>query len=95
MRKLKIGDMSSNGQVAIIDEDRLCYQVRSISKGAVGIRTISKKLLDEFVEYFANHPGASSSDARNDLSGMSDIDKFEYGYNSTLTIMAKMILAKE
>lgn len=92
MKELKIGDVSRNGQVTIVDEDRLCYQVRSSSKGAVGIRTISKKLLGEFVEFFAKHPDATSSDARNDLSGMSDIDKFEYGYNSTLTIMAKMVL---
>ena len=25
--KLRIGDVSDNGQVTIVDEDRLCYQV--------------------------------------------------------------------
>ena len=44
-RYLKIGDMSVDGRVEIIDEDRLCYQVRNISKSAIGIRTISKNCL--------------------------------------------------
>lgn len=42
---LRIGDVSDNGQVTIIDEDRLCYLVRSKSRGATGLRTISKTLL--------------------------------------------------
>lgn len=29
-------DTSSNGQIRIIDEDRLCYLVESTSKGAYG-----------------------------------------------------------
>lgn len=33
--------------VEILDQDRLCYQVKSVSNGAVGIRTISKALLKE------------------------------------------------
>ena len=44
-RTLRIGDMSDNGQVTIVDEDRLCYLVKSVSKGATGLRTISKPLL--------------------------------------------------
>ncbi len=92
---LQKGDMSNNGQVTIVDEDRLCYIVRSESKGAVGLRTISKALLKEFVEYFRSHPGRSSIDARNALTGQSDIDKFEYGYNSTLSVMANMVLNNE
>ena len=42
---LNIGDTSGNGQVTIIDEDRLCYLVKSTSRGAIGLRTISKALL--------------------------------------------------
>ena len=91
---LKIGDTSDNGQITIIDEDRLCYLVKSTSRGALGVRTISKKLLEEYVAYFANNPDASANDARDALSGNSDIDKFEYGYTSTLKVMAQMVLGK-
>ena len=45
MKFFNIGDASADGRVEIIDEDKLCYQVKNISKGAIGIRTISKKLL--------------------------------------------------
>ena len=89
---LRVGDVSDNGQVTIIDEDRLCYQVKSISKGAVGIRTISKALLDEFIQYQSKHPHANANQAREALSGTSTIDKFEYGYASTLIVLAKMAL---
>lgn len=88
-------DSSENGQVRIIDEDRLCYLVESTSKGAYGLRTISKSLLKEYIDYFEKHPDASPTDARNALSGLTQIDKFEYGYTSTLTLMAKMALGKE
>lgn len=94
MIKLNIGDTSENGQIAIIDEDRLCYLVKSTSRGAFGIRIISKELLSEYVAYFAKHPNASANDARDALSGTSDIDKFEYGYTSTLKVMAQMILGQ-
>lgn len=80
-------DTSSNGQIRIIDEDRLCYLVESTSKGAYGLRTISKSLLKEYIDYFEKHPNASANDARNDLSGLTQIDKFEYGYTSTLTLI--------
>ena len=49
-RKLRIGDVSDNGQVTIVDEDRLCYIIKSHSRGATGLRTMSKALLKEFVE---------------------------------------------
>ena len=88
-------DSSENGQIRIIDEDRLCYLVESTSKGAYGLRTISKSLLKEYIDYFEKHPDASPTDARNALSGLTQIDKFEYGYTSTLTLMAKMALGKE
>lgn len=94
MIKLNIGDTSDNGQIIIIDEDRICYLVKSTSRGAIGIRTISKKLLEEYVAYFDKHPGASANDARDALSGNSDIDKFEYGYSSTLKVMAQMVLGQ-
>lgn len=92
--KLNIGDISDNGQVTIIDEDRLCYLVKSESRGAYGLRTISKSLLLEYVNYFANNPNASANDARDALCGSSDIDKFEYGYSSTLKVMAQMVLGQ-
>ena len=92
---LRIGDVSDNGQVTIVDEDRLCYIVLSENNGAKGLRTISKALLVEFVEYFKSHPHASSKDARAALSGGSELDKYEYGYNSTLTVMAKMVIQYE
>ena len=60
--KLQIGDMSENGQVTIVDEDRLCYLVKSISKGAIGLRTISKALLDEFVTYMKLHPDVPANE---------------------------------
>ena len=92
---LQIGDVSDNGQVTIVDEDRLCYIVLSEKNGARGLRTISKALLEEFVDYFKSHPHASPKDAREALSGGSNLDKFEYGYNSTLTVMAKMVIQYE
>ena len=90
--RLQIGDVSNNGQVEIVDEDRLCYLVRSISKGATGLRTISKSLLEEYVNYWSEHSDATSESARQALSGRSEIDKFEYGYSSTLSVMAQMVL---
>ena len=92
--ELKKGDTSDNGQIIIIDEDRLCYLVKSISRGAFGLRTISKELLSEYVAYFDKHPDATANDAREALSGNSDIDKFEYGYSSTLRVMAQMVLGQ-
>lgn len=90
--KLNIGDITDNGQITIVDEDRLCYLVQSECRGAKGVRTISKALLREFVEYIGKHPNATPRDARNALSGTSDIDKYEYGYDSTLVQMAKMVI---
>ena len=92
---LQKGFKSNNGQVEIVDEDKLCFIVRNISKGASGLRTISKALLDEYVEYFETRENPSSVSAREDLSGISEIDKFEYGYTSTLSTMAKMVLGEE
>lgn len=94
MSILKIGDLSKNGQITIVDEDRLCYIVQSMSRGAKGLRTISKNLLTEFVDYRKSHPNCSANDARDALSGKTDIDKFEYGYASTLLVMSDMILSK-
>ena len=92
MKKLKIGDVSPLGNIVIVDEDRLCYQVENTSKGAQGIRTISKNLLDEFTKYVSQHPKTTANDAREALVGKSKIDKFEYGYAATLVTLAKMIL---
>lgn len=92
MRKLEIGDITTNGNVEIVDEDRLCYLVRNTSKGAQGLRTISKALLGEFIDYISKNPDKSANEAREALCGLTDIDKFEYGYASTLLTMAKMSL---
>ena len=89
---LRIGDVSDNGQVTIVDEDRLCYLVKSESRGAVGLRTISKALLGEFVHYFTENPESNANTARDVLCGKTPIDKYEYGYTSTLTVMAKMVI---
>ena len=91
-RTLRIGDVSDNGQVTIIDEDRLCYLVKSVSKGAIGLRTISKALLKEFVAYMGQHPEVPANEVRFKISGQSDIDKYEYGYGATITVMANMVL---
>lgn len=90
--KLNIGDELADGTLEILDEDRLCYSVRSRSNGAVGIRTISKALLDEWIAEYKRNPNSSSQDARVKLVGKSNIDKFEYGYAGTLAKMAKMSL---
>lgn len=95
MINLRKGDMSSNGQITIVDEDRLCYIVKSVSKGAVGLRTISKALLKEFVAYICKHPDVPVKDVRFKISGTSDIDKYEYGYGASLGTMALMVLGKE
>lgn len=93
-RTLRIGDVSDNGQVTIVDEDRLCYLVKSVSKGAVGLRTISKPLLKEFVAYMKQHPDVPANEVRFKISGQSDIDKYEYGYGATISVMANMVLGK-
>ena len=88
------GDMSDNGQITIVDEDRLCYVVLSESRGASGLRTITKAILEEFVEFVKSKPDAAPREAREALSGQSKIDKYEYGYESTILQMAKMVLGK-
>lgn len=92
MRPLLKGDISEDGSVRIVDVDRLCYLVESRSRGAIGLRTISKELLKEYIDYWSNHPNSTPNEARAALSGQSDIDKFEYGYTSTLSVMAGMYL---
>lgn len=93
--KIEKGDVSANGQVTIVDEDRLCYLVKSFSKGATGLRTISKALLQEFVSYIEQHPEVPTNEVRFKISGQSEIDKYEYGYGATIGTMAKMILGQE
>lgn len=93
--ELPIGAESQNGQVAIVDSDRLCYIVRNISRGAAGLRTISKQLLEEYVAYFRSNPNSNSAEARDRLCGKTELDKFEYGYTSTLTMLAQMVLERE
>ena len=92
---LATGQISENGQIEISDQDRLCYKVTSRSKGAYGIRTISKDLLNEFFKLYIEQPNITANEARELLSGQSEIDKFEYGYASTLWQMAKMLDADQ
>lgn len=94
-KALQIGDKSTNSQVEIVDEDRLCYLVKSVSRGSYGIRTISKQLVQEYIDYFRTNPDRTADEARNDLGGKTDVDKFEYGYSATLTKLAKMVLNPE
>ena len=93
-RELEIGDMSPDGQITIVDKDRLCYLVKSKSRGAEGFRTISKSLLNEFVAYLSVHPDEKPLDVRDALTGLTTTDKFEYGYYSSLCAMAQMVLSK-
>ena len=90
--KLMIGDQSVDGRLLIADKDRLCYQVKLENKGAFSMRTISKQLLEEFIDYYKKNPNKKAEDARVELKELSNIDKFEYGYSATLTAMAKMVL---
>lgn len=92
---LQPGMKSLNGQIEIVDVDRISLAVKNFSKGAIGIRTISKSLLTEYVSYFEQHQNATASDAREALAGCTKVDKFEYGYTSTLTTLAKMVLGLE
>ena len=84
------GDRNDNGTIQIVDEDRLCFLVLSTNKSSRGLRTISKQLLEEFVQWESQNPDGKATDARDDLSGKSEIDKFEYGYNATLYALAKL-----
>jgi len=97
LNNLQIGDQSidDKGQVKIMDEDRLCFLVKSESRGTYGLRTISKQLLREYVAYFKLHPNNNANQAREDLCGKTDLDKFEYGYSATLMRMAKMVINPE
>ncbi len=58
MINLRNGAKSADGKssVEIIDQDKFWYLVKNISRGASGVRTISKKFLEEFVAYFSVNP---------------------------------------
>lgn len=93
-KDLHVGDGMSDGSIVVIDEDRLCYKIKSISNGAVGVRTISKELLMEWVTAYEGVPNESAEDVRKRLRGKSEIDRYEYGYAGTLAKMAKMVLGQ-
>lgn len=95
IEKLNVGDKSSDLKLEIVDKDRLCFLVKTERRGSYGVRTISKQLLQEFVEYFRKYPEMSANDARNQLTGRTDLDKYEYGYAATLTKLAKMVINPE
>lgn len=91
-KNLNIGTKSINNRLTIIDEDRLCYRVKSENNGAFGIRTISKSILQEFIDYLRVNPNTPGTVSKDELSGKTENDKFEYGYNATYTILARMAL---
>ena len=95
MREFEIGDRANDGVIEILAKDSLCYQVRSVSRGATGVRTISKRLFNEWVLALESNPDKSSEEIRDLLKGRSEIDRFEYGYCTTLHKMALMALCKE
>ena len=94
MNQLKVGDRTTDNSLVVLDEDRLCYRVKSISNGAEGIRTISKDLLAEWIEAYKQTPNSRSNDVRRRLVGKSDVDRYEYGYSGTLAKMANMALGQ-
>lgn len=61
MIDMKPGLATTDGSLLILDEDRLCYQVLSHSHGAKGVRTISKNLLDEWIEAVQANPGLGAN----------------------------------
>lgn len=94
-KELNIGDVSVDGKVVIVDADRLCYAVNYYVKDQWSIRTISKALVDEFVNYLRQHPEESNAEEiREKLKGSSNIDKFEYGYAATIFKLAQMVISK-
>ena len=93
-KELSVGDKTQDDSLVVLDEDRLCYSVKSVSNGAVGVRTISKALLAEWVEAYRESPDMPSQTAREKLVGKTEIDRFEYGYAGTLAKMAKMVLGQ-
>ena len=92
--QLRIVDKTQDDSLVVLDEDRLCYSVKSVSNGGVGVRTISKALLAEWVEAYKQSPEAASQTVREQLVGKSEVDRFEYGYAGTLAKMAKMVLGQ-
>ncbi len=90
--KLQIGDQTLDGRVRIVDKDRLCYVVRQETRGSYGLRTISKDLLGEYIDYLHDNPSTTANEAREALCGQTGRDRFEYGYTATLLKMAKMAL---
>ncbi len=95
--ELEVGQVytSGNSKITIVDKDKLCYLVKSLCGNSSGLRTISKPLLEEFVSFFRNNPDASAVDARKELTGKSSIDRFEYGYASTLKMMSDLLFINE
>ncbi len=92
MHKLQVGDSTPDKRLIVHAEDKLCYQVWWCVHGRRSLRTISKALLAEWVKAYTETPGATSKEVRLRLVGMSDVDRFEYGYEVTLAVMAKMII---
>lgn len=94
MYNLRVGDSTEDESLIVHDEDRLCFQVRWLTRGRYSIRTISKALLNEWVRAYAETPDARSQDVRERIVGQSDVDRFEYGYSATLAVMSKMVIGR-
>jgi hypothetical protein len=69
MHNLRIGDSTDDGSLIIHDEDRLCYQVKWLARGTYSIRTISKALVNEWVQVYSATPGAKSQEVRERIVG--------------------------
>lgn len=87
---------SSYGVVTILDDDDYSYQVLCVneSKHSSGIRTISKPLLKEWIVAVKADPDKGAEAIRDDLTGKTDIDKFEYGNAGVLIKLAKMAVGQ-
>lgn len=89
---MQVGMISDNGQVEIKAIDTYCYVIANKHNKSYGIRTVSKAIVEQFVDYFTQHPKATATEAKEALKDKTDDDNFEYGYNATFATMAKMIL---
>lgn len=94
---LKIGEIIVDGEtsITILDEVSFCYRVLTERRGKRGVRLISKSILEEFVIFLKRFPDTSAAYIREQLSGKSINDKYEYGYDSTFKILAKVVISRE
>ena len=83
---------SPYGVVTVLDDDDYSYQILCVneSKQSTGIRTISKILLKEWIDAVQRMPEKNADALRAELTGKTDVDRFEYGNAGVLIKLAKM-----